>query len=91
MSDSTIGKNGNWDLPTAAKHLASDTRLGDSAPKFMNGIPKCWYGLLLEVDRLDRAVMGILNLVHGTSSGMHVHHEPSLSHSIFSCVIQGTD
>ena len=43
----------------------------------MNGIGQCWYGLLLAVDRRDRDVTSILNLVCGTSSSMHVHHEPS--------------
>ena len=73
------------------KHRASDTHLGDSTPKFMNGIQQRWYGLLLAVDSRDRDIMGILNSVCGTSSSMHVHQEPSFSRTMFSYVIKKTD
>ena len=75
-SDSTTGKNDSPD--------------GNNAPKFMNGVSQCCE-LLLAVDRRDRDVMGILNLVRGTSSSMHVHHEPSFSHTMVSYIIQRTD
>ena len=56
------------------------------------GIPQCWYGLLLmAVDRRDRGVLGISNLVCGTSSSMHIHNEPSFLHTVFSYIIQRTD
>ena len=50
-----------------------------------------WYGLFLAVDRRDRDVMGILNLVRGTSSSMHVYHESSFSHTMFPYVVQRID
>ena len=57
----------------------------------MSGIPQCWYGLLLVVDRRDPDIVGISISVCGTSSSMHVHHEPSLSHTMFPYVFQRTD